>query len=202
MDQADWCVYSLRKDFPAQESHDNWERKLERHIDALEDWLSNPENFLIELERLEAVLRKKHHDYGDDNLRGFGELGILVRASDKLARLKNLADKPAEVDDESRADTWRDLAGYAIQALIMMDAEKTMEEVKVFDIRKNRLSRGACPDCGAGVLIRENVFEDYLVCSNNCGFITKSLLDLRKEHHSIDNVIDYLAASRAVMEQL
>ena len=33
---------------------------------------------------------KKQHDYGPGNIAGFGEQGVLVRVSDKIARVKNL----------------------------------------------------------------------------------------------------------------
>lgn len=61
----------------------------------------------------------KQHDYGHGNILVFGEFGVLVRASDKLERLKNfhrLGDCP---ENETVEDTWRDLAGYAIIALML-----------------------------------------------------------------------------------
>lgn len=64
------------------------------------------------------LLAAKHHDYGTKNLEGFGELGIIVRCSDKLARLESLLNAPSAVK-ESLEDTWFDLAGYAIQAILM-----------------------------------------------------------------------------------
>lgn len=41
------------------------------------------------------------------------EKGMLVRMGDKLARVGNLLDKPAECTDESIDDTLADLANYA-----------------------------------------------------------------------------------------
>jgi hypothetical protein len=67
---------------------------------------------------LQAMLAKKHHDYGVDNLKKFGEFGILVRCSDKVERLNNILKSGAAVA-ETKEDTWLDLAGYAIQALMM-----------------------------------------------------------------------------------
>jgi len=67
---------------------------------------------------LQTMLIKKHHDYGVDNLKKFGELGILVRCSDKVERLNNIIKSGAAVS-ETNEDTWMDLAGYAIQALMM-----------------------------------------------------------------------------------
>jgi len=62
----------------------------------------------------------KHHDYGYGNINDFGEFGLLVRVNDKVARLKNLLKKETP-KNESVKDTWTDLAGYAILALMVKD---------------------------------------------------------------------------------
>lgn len=64
-------------------------------------------------EKVADLLVKKDQDYGADNIKRHGTLGVLVRMDDKLARLTNLlnADK---VNNEAIEDTWEDLAGYAI----------------------------------------------------------------------------------------
>ena|ERR1039458_7258322 len=71
-----------------------------------------------------AITTKKNNDYGGandpfKNFRTFGELGILVRMSDKFARLQTaIQEKRAfEVDDESLEDTYLDLANYALLGL-------------------------------------------------------------------------------------
>ena len=63
------------------------------------------------------LICEKQHDYGHDNINAFGELGLLVRTNDKIARLKNLIGK--EGITEPRIDAWRDIAGYAIIALML-----------------------------------------------------------------------------------
>ena len=71
------------------------------------------------------LLIKKNKDYGDDNLRKFGRFGILVRVADKVERIKNLLEtKTAAVVSESERDTWMDIAGYAIQALRLIDENR------------------------------------------------------------------------------
>ncbi len=60
---------------------------------------------------------KRQHDYGHDNINTFGELGLLVRTNDKIARLKHLLGK--EGITEPRIDAWRDICGYAILALML-----------------------------------------------------------------------------------
>ena len=63
------------------------------------------------------LIAKKQADYGHENILAFGELGVLVRANDKMARLRNLQGK--EGITEPRLDAWRDLAGYGIIALML-----------------------------------------------------------------------------------
>ncbi len=62
-----------------------------------------------------AMVSRKQRAYGHDNINAFGEAGIVVRLSDKAARLNNLYDR-GTVDPpfESIVDTWSDIAGYAI----------------------------------------------------------------------------------------
>ena len=71
-----------------------------------------------------ALTTKKNADYANENdafanFRTFGELGILVRMSDKFARLKTaLYDrKSMSASDETVEDTILDLATYAILLL-------------------------------------------------------------------------------------
>lgn len=71
--------------------------------------------------RLMQLLVKKHKDYGTGNLLKFGSFGILVRVSDKVERLINLHNKPEAVENETILDTWMDVAGYALQAIMMLE---------------------------------------------------------------------------------
>jgi len=58
--------------------------------------------------------------YGSKAIGRFGLFGIVVRLSDKLERLITLTSQPSTAtDDESIDDTLRDIAGYAIIALIL-----------------------------------------------------------------------------------
>lgn len=150
---------------------DRWEEDLFLTLESVREWLLDPANVDATIEAISDLLRRKHHDYGEENLHLFGEFGILVRSSDKIARLKNLMDKPALVN-ENRDETWRDLAGYAIQALILRN---TTETVDVMDVRIKRLMLGTCPDCGKGIVAQLPVHDNlraYLKCSENCGFET------------------------------
>ena len=62
-----------------------------------------------------VILKQK--DYGKDNILAFGEFGVLVRTSDKVARLRNLIGK--EGITEPRIDAWVDIIGYGIIALLL-----------------------------------------------------------------------------------
>ena len=68
-------------------------------------------------DELADLVCKKQADYGHNNINAFGEFGLLVRTSDKLARLLHLQGK--EGITEPRTDAWRDIAGYAILALML-----------------------------------------------------------------------------------
>jgi len=65
------------------------------------------------------LIIKKQEDYGKDNILKFGELGIIIRSSDKLERLSTLVKSGMEPNNESAEDTWRDLVGYALLALML-----------------------------------------------------------------------------------
>lgn|SRR3990167_1012041 len=68
---------------------------------------------------LRETLLSKQKDYGHGNILTFGEQGVLVRASDKMERLKNLHKPGMTPRNESIDDTWKDLAGYAVIALML-----------------------------------------------------------------------------------
>lgn len=70
--------------------------------------------------RARETQEKKNHDYASEadifrNFRYFGGLGILVRMSDKLARLRSFEENGVfKVEDERLADTIQDLINYAV----------------------------------------------------------------------------------------
>jgi len=61
----------------------------------------------------------KNKDYGKNNILEFGMHGILVRVNDKFARLKNLILNQKNPVNEVLDDTWWDIAGYAVVALLV-----------------------------------------------------------------------------------
>ncbi len=74
------------------------------------------------------VVINKQHDYGHDNILAFREKGLVVRLWDKVARLKNLMWKnDYEPKNESVIDTFIDIAGYGIIALMLSKGNFTAE---------------------------------------------------------------------------
>jgi hypothetical protein len=86
--------------------------------------MSTPETFEQAIDSVLSEMRetmiRKQRDYGPGNIDAFGELGVLVRATDKHARLKNLLyENPNEPSNESLDDTWLDMANYSLIALMV-----------------------------------------------------------------------------------
>lgn len=73
--------------------------------------------------RMLEITTKKNNDYGGTadpfkNFREFGALGILVRMSDKFARLRTAIEEQRKFEvDESIEDTAIDLANYSLLLL-------------------------------------------------------------------------------------
>lgn len=82
----------------------------------METWEDAVDEILAELR---ATLISKQADYGHGNILAFGEYGVLVRAYDKVARLKNLLENKKEPRNEAVEDSWLDLAGYGIIGIML-----------------------------------------------------------------------------------
>jgi hypothetical protein len=80
----------------------------------------------ISLEDIRTFDRKQH-DYGSTNISETGEIGVLIRVNDKMARLKNLNPllriqnrlEPIEAKNESIEDSWRDGSVYCVIARML-----------------------------------------------------------------------------------
>jgi hypothetical protein len=73
-----------------------------------------------------AVLLSKHRDYGPANISAApgGPLnGLRVRMHDKLARINHLIDSGATPENESLADSFLDLANYAVIAQLVIEGK-------------------------------------------------------------------------------
>lgn len=64
-------------------------------------------------DELKMLLKKKNQMYGDNNVIKMGKLGVLTRIEEKVERLRNMIEKNLD-DDESREDSWKDIAGFGI----------------------------------------------------------------------------------------
>ena len=88
---------------------------------------TNAEQFRKIISELERTYLAKNKDYGnsfEESLNEFGEVAGLVRITDKLNRAKNLSINKASVTDESKIDTYLDMANYSImQAMWLIEQE-------------------------------------------------------------------------------
>ncbi len=74
-------------------------------------------------EEFAVLFDQKHQDYGPENVMGFGELGVLVRCNDKVARLKNLLQKDGPPRNEPIVDSWKDLCIHAMIGYLVNQGE-------------------------------------------------------------------------------
>ena len=72
----------------------------------------------IALREYLELWKKKQADYSPDNISLFMERGCVIRACDKLMRLKNHYFRDAEMKNESVEDSWMDLCGYSLIGLV------------------------------------------------------------------------------------
>lgn len=76
---------------------------------------------------LEQTYLAKNKDYGnsfEESLNEFREVAGIVRIGDKFNRAKNLSKNKANVTDESKIDTYLDMANYNImQAMWLIKQE-------------------------------------------------------------------------------
>lgn len=80
-------------------------------------------NVMDTFSELEALLLKKHYDYGPRNIAdapGGAINGLRVRMHDKLARINNLIDSGNAPRNESFEDSFKDLANYAVIGLLVL----------------------------------------------------------------------------------
>ncbi len=105
--QVQYLSDATMKDLPADNPH------------------NTPRNRLLQghrrlCEKAITIMQAKNHDYASDedpfrNFRAFERFGILVRLSDKLARLQSfLENGKLKVADETIEDTVCDIINYAI----------------------------------------------------------------------------------------
>lgn len=75
-------------------------------------------DFLVAVSNLGC---SKQHDYGTGNILAFGHDGIIVRISDKLARIENLQARGGDALHEALEDSFTDIVGYCLIGLMLLD---------------------------------------------------------------------------------
>ena len=70
---------------------------------------------------LATLLRSKQADYGPENILTTKHVGLAVRLTDKIARLRNLTMENKDPKNESVRDTYMDIAGYGIIGMLLLD---------------------------------------------------------------------------------
>lgn len=70
-------------------------------------------------EELLQMFLKKHRDYGKGNILANGELGIAMRVSEKVERLKHLLMSGQTPSNETIEETWIDVGVYAVIAVLL-----------------------------------------------------------------------------------
>lgn len=80
-------------------------------------------------DELLLMFLKKHKDYGKGNILANGELGIAMRVSEKVERLKHLLFSQQTPHNEAIEETWVDIAVYAVIAVLLK--RKQFQELEV-----------------------------------------------------------------------
>lgn len=71
------------------------------------------------LAELLQMFLKKHKDYGKGNILSNGELGIAMRVSEKIERVKHLLLSGQTPANETLEETWIDVAVYGVLAVLL-----------------------------------------------------------------------------------
>jgi len=69
-------------------------------------------------DEITKLLIAKNKMYGDKNVEKMGKLGVLTRIEEKIERLRHMIENNLE-DKESREDSWKDIAGFAIIGIML-----------------------------------------------------------------------------------
>lgn len=70
-------------------------------------------------QELLQMFLKKHKDYGKGNILANKELGIAMRVSEKVERLKHLLMSGNTPSNETIEETWIDIGVYAVIAVLL-----------------------------------------------------------------------------------
>lgn len=114
------------------EMRDSFDRDYAEYLEILDliggmaaEWLANHGKW--NASDIADILESKQQDYGHGNISAFGQLGIAVRLSDKIERMKNLRSQKGKARNESFTDTMVDIVGYCTIAFMLDDGTFYME---------------------------------------------------------------------------
>jgi len=88
------------------------------------------------LDELMKMFLRKHRDYGKGNILANGEIGIAMRVTEKVERIKHLLMTQNLPTNESIDETWTDIAVYAVIARLVRNGAFTK-----LDVDTNRLTQ-------------------------------------------------------------
>lgn len=84
-------------------------------------WHNNDGGSADYMDGVLSTVIAKQTDYGHGNILRHGITGINVRMCDKVERIKHLQAKGGNAVNEPLADSWLDLVGYSIIAVMLLD---------------------------------------------------------------------------------
>jgi len=96
--------------------HDRLRANIHKFLECTEDHTFEIIDILLDDIKL---FDQKQRDYGRLNISKFGQIGVLVRASDKIERLTNLIQSDRVPSNESVEDSWQDLSIYGTIARVV-----------------------------------------------------------------------------------
>ena len=96
--------------------HDRLRANIHKFLECTEDHTFEIIDILLDDIKL---FDQKQRDYGRMNISKFGQIGVLVRASDKIERLTNLIQSARVPSNESVEDSWQDLSVYGAIARVI-----------------------------------------------------------------------------------
>jgi len=100
-----------------------------------------------EREDVISTLIRKQKDYGPENISRFGDIGLLIRMHDKIARLENILSKTGNdfnravsvnaVKDETIIDTLIDIIGYSAIAMMWSTIDDNNTRAFLYPMSQN-----------------------------------------------------------------
>jgi hypothetical protein len=103
--------------------------------ELLNEEFSKFEKVLVDIRNL---LARRNMAYGDSNLLDAGLIGIVVRMNDKIGRIKNIlkefsTNEITQEDESVIVDALMDIAGYAVNALRLIEEGRMTKYGRFFD---------------------------------------------------------------------